>query len=213
VKPYFTDSTGTITIFHGDCRELLPSIKADVVVTDPPYGIRYASNHTGPTTTARWMNSEIAGDADTGARDFVLLQFNEWACFGSYDAPAPGLSEDVLIWDKGPASGMGDLAWPWKRSWELVFVRGCGWSGSRDEGVLKGHHIVTRASMGRVHPNEKPVSLLRYLIGKHSGEIILDPFMGSNTTWAGGSSASRSTTGISAPPAAASRKPRASPTC
>jgi len=37
VKPYFTDSTGTITIFHGDCRELLPSLKADVVVTDPPY--------------------------------------------------------------------------------------------------------------------------------------------------------------------------------
>ena len=36
--------------------------------------------------------------------------------------------------------------------------------------------------MGRVHPNEKPVSLMRYLLTKHDGEIILDPFMGSGTT-------------------------------
>jgi site-specific DNA-methyltransferase (adenine-specific) len=37
MKPYFTDSTGTIVIYHGDCREILPTIKADVVVTSPPY--------------------------------------------------------------------------------------------------------------------------------------------------------------------------------
>jgi DNA modification methylase len=37
VKPYY-EASG-ITIYHGDCRELLPEVKADVLVTDPPYGL------------------------------------------------------------------------------------------------------------------------------------------------------------------------------
>jgi DNA modification methylase len=36
VRPYY-DEAGT-TIYHGDCREVLWDIAADVVVTDPPYG-------------------------------------------------------------------------------------------------------------------------------------------------------------------------------
>jgi hypothetical protein len=36
-EPYYSDDL--VTIFHGDCRDLLPSIEADVIVTDPPYGI------------------------------------------------------------------------------------------------------------------------------------------------------------------------------
>ena len=36
--------------------------------------------------------------------------------------------------------------------------------------------------MGRLHPNEKPVSLLRYLLSKHPARLIIDPFMGSGTT-------------------------------
>lgn len=64
VKPYFTDSTGTIQIFHGDCRSLLPEIKADVVVTDPPYGMAYVSNRSrfGPSAA-------ITGDESTDLRD------------------------------------------------------------------------------------------------------------------------------------------------
>ena len=42
--------------------------------------------------------------------------------------------------------------------------------------------MVTRKSMGRVHPNEKPVWLLTHLIQKHSAPIILDPFCGSGST-------------------------------
>jgi DNA modification methylase len=78
---------------------------------------------------------------------------------------------------------MGDLSFPWKGSWEEIYVGGDGWSGSRDEGVIKDCWIVTRASMGRVHPNEKPVSLMRGLIRKlPEAKTILDPFMGSGTT-------------------------------
>jgi len=78
---------------------------------------------------------------------------------------------------------MGDLSFPWKGSWEEIYIGGQGWRGHRGEGVLKGHVSVTRECMGRVHPNEKPVSLMAVLIEKLPQELtILDPFAGSGTT-------------------------------
>lgn len=173
-----------VTLYCGNCLEVLPTLgKVDAVVTDPPYGISYETNHTAPTTTATWMNSQIANDSTTQVRDAVLMWHKgAWACFGSHRAPQPNALKATLVWDKGPASGMGDLSFPWKQSFELIFVGGKGWNGFRDEGVLKNHWIVTRASMGRVHPNEKPVSLMSHIIEKAPGQTILDPFMGSGTT-------------------------------
>ena len=176
---------GDCVLYLGDCRVILPTLEkgsVDCVVTDPPYGISYSSQHIGDSTTAEWMDSEIAFDRDTSARGSALAQFTEWACFGSFKAQPPTGYRGILIWDKGPASGMGDLSFPWKASFEPIYVAGKCWTGNRDEGVLKGHWVVTRASMGRVHPNEKPVSLIEYLVEKCSAETILDPFMGSGTT-------------------------------
>ncbi len=40
MKPYYDE--GGITIYHGDCREVLPTLDLlDAVVTDPPYGISF----------------------------------------------------------------------------------------------------------------------------------------------------------------------------
>jgi site-specific DNA-methyltransferase (adenine-specific) len=78
---------------------------------------------------------------------------------------------------------MGDLRFPWKGSWELIYVRGSIWEGSRDEGVLRGHIQVSWESQGRAHPHQKPVSLIKALLLKApSAQQILDPFMGSGTT-------------------------------
>lgn len=44
LAPYYTDDL--CTIYHGDCREILPQITADVLVTDPPYGIDFAGQPT-----------------------------------------------------------------------------------------------------------------------------------------------------------------------
>jgi DNA modification methylase len=45
MKPYY-DHAG-ITIYHGDCREILPTLpKVDLVLTDPPYGISYDATHS-----------------------------------------------------------------------------------------------------------------------------------------------------------------------
>src|SRR4051794_16094488 len=78
---------------------------------------------------------------------------------------------------------MGDLSFPWKASWEEIYVGGPGWRGSRDEGVLRGPVVVSWESRGRVHPHEKPVWLISRLLAKlPPGGIVLDPFMGSGTT-------------------------------
>ena len=177
---------GNATLYLADCMEVLPTLpKVDAVITDPPYGYNYASNHVAKTTTAEWMGKTIYGDESTDLRDKVV-QFADnrpWAFFGSWKMPKPHGTKGVLIWDKGPASGMGDLRFPWKCSWEEIYIGGKGWHGTRDEGVISGHWVVTRASMGRVHPNEKPVSLICKLLEKlPSSFAILDPFMGSGTT-------------------------------
>ena len=159
---------GNAELWHGDCLEVLPLVEADALVTDPPYGYNYESHHTAFNSTAPWLNTTIANDHDTSARDAVLAWAEQrpWLAFGAWRMPKPPGVRGVLVWDKGPASGMGDLSFPWKGSWEEIYVGGRGWAGRRDEGVLKGHWVVTRASMGRTHPNEKPVSLMRELMNK-----------------------------------------------
>jgi hypothetical protein len=105
------------------------------------------------------------------------------AAFGTWKTPPIEGTKGSLVWDKGPAFGMGDLKFPWKGSWELIYIRGSIWRGSRDEGVLKGHIQVSWESHGRGHPHQKPVSLCETLLQKLPSEcIILDPFMGSGTT-------------------------------
>lgn len=68
-EPYYQDDT--VTLFHGDCREVANWVGADVLVTDPPYGIGY---QRGRWTQDRGRSGHdgIAGDADTTVRDAVL---------------------------------------------------------------------------------------------------------------------------------------------
>ena len=168
-----------VTLYQGDCREVLPTLpRVNAVVTDPPYGIAHSSNHG-----ASWERTQIAGDTDTALRDEVLNCFENVAAFGTWKTPPIRDAKGCLVFDKGPAFGMGDLAFPWKGSWELIYVRGDIWRGARDEGVLRGHIQVTWESQGRCHPHQKPASLCETLIEKLPARCtILDPFMGSGTT-------------------------------
>jgi DNA modification methylase len=174
-----------ITIWQGDCLERMRDIPAGgvgAVITDPPYGISHSSNYG-----SSWQGKEIANDDDTSLRDAVVewAECREipWACFGSWKRPRPKATRCVLIWDKGPASGMGDISFPWKPSWEEIYIGGPGWSGRRDEGVLRGHIQVSWESKGRRHQHQKPVSLISHLLSKLPRDItILDPFAGSGTT-------------------------------
>lgn len=181
VKPYF--ERNGVTLYHGDCRDVLPSLGGApfVIVTDPPYGI---SHKTSRTKDCTWTNTRIAGDESTLLRDWIL----DWGTalpsivFGSPKAPKPARTRGILIWDKGPHAGMGDLSFPWKPSYEEIYIMGIGFTGKRDEGVIKGKWIPSWEKDRRTHPHEKPVLLLKYLISKCPPGTILDPFAGSCST-------------------------------
>lgn len=184
---------GDCRLILGDCRNIVPALSGvDVVLTDPPYGISHESSFG-----ASWQNTQIANDHDTSARDDVLEPFANVAAFGTWKTPPIAKTKGCLVWDKGPAFGMGDLKFPWKGSWELIYVRGSIWKGSRDEGVLRGHIQVSWESQGRAHPHQKPVSLIEALLLKLPPEAtVLDPFAGSGTTGVACAKMGRSFIGI-----------------
>jgi hypothetical protein len=141
------------------------------VIVDPPYGILHKSSHD-----ASWDNNVIANDHSTEVRDWLVktLAPRPMYVFGTWKMPRPANTRAVLIWDKGPAFGMGDLAFPWKGSFEEIYVIGSGFKGKRDEGVIRGHIVPSWESLGRKHQHEKPVTLMSYLIKKvpHATRVI-----------------------------------------
>ena len=65
ISPYYSDSS--VTLFCGDCREILPELRADVIITDVPYncGINYGetTNDNLPWPLAggaRWVETAFA---------------------------------------------------------------------------------------------------------------------------------------------------------
>jgi DNA modification methylase len=180
------ETIGDATLYLGDCLEILPTLaqagileqSETVTVTDPPYGINHSSNHG-----ASWQRTQIRNDESTATRDAALEGFENVAAFGTWKTPPITDCKATLVWDKGPAFGMGDLSFPWKPSFELVYVRGSLWSGRRDEGVLRGEVQVSWESKGRVHPHQKPPGIIAMILEKlPRSSTILDPFMGSGTT-------------------------------
>lgn len=68
MTPYY-EADG-ITIYHGDCREILPMIDSvDLLVTDPPYGIGAARKSFGGASVKRHMTGLVKGKA-VAKRDY-----------------------------------------------------------------------------------------------------------------------------------------------
>jgi hypothetical protein len=178
VRPYY-DEDG-ITIYHGDCREIDAwDIAGGVMVTDPPYGTANHSDWSG-------LHGEcsVANDDDTSVRDDVLTLWGARPAivFGSWRRSRPVAARSVLIWDKGGHAGMGDLSFPWKPNFEEIYILGTGFAGRRTTSVLS-YYIHPTFNANRQHPTEKPVELMRELVGKCPPLAdIVDPFMGSGTT-------------------------------
>lgn len=181
MTPYYQDDA--VTIYHGDWRDVAEWLTGDVLVTDPPYGMALRSRRGGA-----FGASTIAGDDDPHERDDALARWGDRPAlvFGRWSVPRPHTTRQVLTWEKGEHVGMGDLATPWKPNTEEIYVIGRGFAGRRTTSVLRYLAIagsVGRANRGtRLHPTEKPVDLMRDLIGKCPDGVIVDPFCGSGTT-------------------------------
>jgi site-specific DNA-methyltransferase (adenine-specific) len=168
-----------VTLYHGDCRELQEWTAADVLVTDPPYGI--------PGGRLSWHDGEpVHADASwdsVAIRDEALSMWGDRprAVFGTPKTAAPEHRGSPLGWDKGNSPGMGDYTWPWGLSYELVYINGEGWSGKRRSSVLRsGHNSSVAGQVG--HPTPKPVALMESLIEYAPPGVIADPFAGSGST-------------------------------
>ena len=166
-----------------DVERVMGGEKADLCLTDPPYGINLQNHAPGKERSNR--SFEIAGDKSSDAGIEVLAQCADvpTVVFASPMKPWPGVWKQFLVWDKGDSVGVGgDPETYWRSSWELVQVRNTGkLNGDRDPSVLK---FPVASSDYSNHPTEKPAQLICYLIEKTSqpGETILDPFCGSGTT-------------------------------
>ena len=197
MKPYYEHNG--ITIFCGDCREILPTLpKCDLLLTDPPYGINCA------LSTA---NHLMRGNDTIDIRSFVLeaAQYSSGAVFGTSKIEKPKEAIFTLIWSKGPFVGMGDLDFPWKLTHEEIYIIGDKsiWSGKRLESVIVVDALYPNLQLANrkrgewlQHPTQKPLALIELILGQCRAETILDPFMGSGTTLVAAKNLGRKAIGI-----------------
>jgi len=175
-----------VSLYHGDCltdhREWL---NADVLVTDPPYGMAYTGfgGRKGEPRRATGKLT-VAGDADTTIRDAALALWKGPAIvFGKWSVERPKDTRQVIIWDKsdnGP--GMGAIDLPWGPSFEEAYVLGKGFTGKRESSVYRVKPYTSGDADRPDHPTPKPVGLMELLIAKCPPGAIADPFAGSGAT-------------------------------
>lgn len=188
MRPYYKDAS--VTLYHGDLRECDDWLRADVLVTDPPYGMAYKSGRT--------KMRMIAGDSDVKIRDEALALWGKekpFVVFGTWRIPKPENLKAMLIWDKMSGPGMGDLAFPWGTSTEEIYIRGTGFHRLRKrEGQIV--RIPRQPFSRRCHDTEKPIALLSYLIDRCPPGIVADPFAGSGSTLVAAKLAGRRAIGV-----------------
>lgn len=199
--PYYADDY--VTLYHGDCLELLPHIKADVLVTDPPYGIGWGFHGKGRTGKMRGtrLHPGIVGDGDTSSRDRLMDWWGDrpGVVFGSWKAPAPSGACQALIFHKAADTGLVGSTTGYRNDWEIVYLTGS-WP-KRDatwSGVLRT--TVSLASRGGIqdlgHPHAKPQDVLIPLVDRCPPGTVLDPFAGSGSTLVAAKSLGRKAIGI-----------------
>lgn len=198
-SPYYQDDYATI--YHGDCLELLPHIDADVVVTDPPYGIAVKANYAERKRCGLAQCNDypdIHGDDRPFDPEPILAKGLPTIMFGGnhYASRLPD-SPSWIAWDKldGLTSDR-DVGFNDQADTELAWTNLGGpariyrqrWMGAMKSG--------TDASTKRRHPTEKPLELMMWCIQRTGSGTVLDPFMGSGTTLRAAKDLGRKSIGI-----------------
>lgn len=169
------ETIGNATLYLGDARDIVPNLRFDSIVSDPPYGMAFQSNRRTDQHRA------IANDQT----EELLI----WACglparhssylFCRWDnlfsVPKP---KSCVTWVKNVHS-MGDLEHEHARQTEVaLFYPG----PEHDFPSGRPNDVIKAPKTGNgYHPTEKPVQLMMAMCEWTRG-TILDPFMGSGST-------------------------------
>ena len=179
------------TLYLGDCRDVMPWLpKVDLVVTDPPYGIEYVSNHrkagstemlSGDDDSPIWSLTAIAALLNDGGALYLATRHDvagKWI----EAVGAAGLAvKTPIYWDKGNHTA-GDLDGDFGAQVEPFIFAHKGRHRLRGRRLANLWHV-PRDPAGD-HPTPKPVVLMERMIAcsTDANGVVLDPFMGSGST-------------------------------
>ena len=184
MKPYYDH--GGITIYHGDCREVLPTLApVDLVLTDPPYG----------------LDGEDFPAVESALRD---ARYDSAAVILDWRNPIRGPRKvGEVVWEYGWVSGFRSLAKSGVcHTHNTIHLLGNAsrmrfTDGSlllRGPGLSSPRHTSFAKKSG--HPHEKPIGLMVWLLDRMVGDTVLDPFCGSGTTLVAAQKSGRHAIGI-----------------
>ena len=203
-EPYYQDDW--VTIYHGDCLEIMPELpKVDLVLTDPPFTFGLGSSISN-TKLSNWNDllngahffKEVFKEIKKSTKtNFGCWVFNSWRslpCLIKALCMADLKIESLLIWYKdwiGPGGPKG-----LRPSYEVVALICQGEWGLQNRNI-RDVQTFPWASYKPNHPAEKPLKLINWLISESNNpNLILDPFLGSGTTCLAAKQLNRKSIGI-----------------
>ena len=176
-------------------QKLMNGQKADMVFTDPPYGIKVVNNtsvggggalkfggKTGKVVNSTKGFSEIIGDDTTDtAKEFyntcVSLGFENFIIFGgNYFTDFLPPSMGWIVWYKKNTGNFADFEMAWTSYNKAARLYEYLWNGLSREGSRELELVK------RVHPTQKPVGLNMQILQNYDCDIIYDGFTGSGST-------------------------------
>jgi DNA modification methylase len=181
VTPYYEQDG--ITIYHGDCREVVQSIRADVMVADPPYGVGIGTQDH-PSGKGAYLSFD---DTEKNVIEVVIPAVSAVLGIVKRAAITPGSRCATLYprpYEIGSIyfpSGAGFSRWGFCSSQPILFY------GKDPKPITRKEPnsiACTETSEKNGHPCPKPIRLMKWLVARVSmpGETVIDPFMGSGTT-------------------------------
>lgn len=186
MTPYYQDEA--VTLYHGDCREILPQLRGDVVLTDPPYN---CGKNYGETTDdsmpwpewCAWFDGVLDLCKATAPNVFSFLS---QTAAKQYERLGQHERDWCLVWNK-PLS-LSVCAAPFMPHWEPIFYWGKQ-QRTKDGGALWGSDVLTcNVEIGTDrwgHPTPKPLRLMLDLVSRFDPLwVVVEPFAGSGTTLA-----------------------------
>ena len=189
-KPYYQDSA--CTIYHGDCREILPLLpKVDLVLTDPPYGVNLGEVDNGQAREKKQVMYSTFSDTPEHLKRVIIPAFEmalsiskrAMLTTGNRNAWLYPKPDDVGVWYNPAGCGRGK--WGYILAHLILFYGKDPRAGKNATASSTWSKADSVADLKQTkHPCPKPLRFTKWMVEKASikGETILDPFMGSGTT-------------------------------